>query len=106
MPILRENDNLSDNFEFYNNKKSALETLKIKEDNIDLICKYLNTEIHARDMLSRHTSKRKLFENKLLSFLEEFKFSDPKFVTNISVSNIKYNHPKLQINNPFYFFHD
>lgn len=48
IPILKENDNLLNNFEPYINKKSALERLNIEKDNINLIYKSLNTRICAK----------------------------------------------------------
>lgn len=55
MPMAWENDNLSDNFGPYKNKKSTIEELDIEEDNIDLVGKSLDIESRVRDILSEHT---------------------------------------------------
>ena len=54
MLILREDYNLSNNFEPYVNKKSALEGPKIEANDIDLINESLNTRNYAKNILSRH----------------------------------------------------
>ena len=68
--------------------------------------KSLVTKSCAKDGLSRRTPQAGLFESKLSSFLREIRFSDQEFAAGTPVSNIKYNHPGFQNNNPFYTFHD
>lgn len=81
--------------------------MDIKEDDIDLASKNLDTKSRVRDMLLEHIFQlNRLFENELLLSLREIRFSIQKFATGILISNIKYNHLGFQINNTFYLFYD
>ena len=84
----------------------TLEKQNIEKDYRNLGSKSLDTESYARDGLAGRTPQAGLLGNKLSSSLREVRFSDQEFATNISVSNIKYNHSGFQNNNLFYLFHD
>ena len=99
-PILKADNNASENFGPHEDKESPLEEQDIEED------KSLDTENQARDSLSGYTLQAELLGSKLLSSLREVRFNDQEFVTNTSVSNIKYNLPRFENNNSFYPFHD
>lgn len=101
-----EDHNLSDNFGPHKDEQPALEGTDIEEHIIELVGKSLDTESHIKDILSGRTLQDGLLGSKLSSFLREIRFSDQEFAASISVSNIKYNHPRFLINNPFYLFHD
>lgn len=47
-----EDDNASNNFRLYKNKKSILEKQNIEDDPRDLVYKSLDTKSQAKDMLS------------------------------------------------------
>lgn len=55
-------------------------------------------------MLSIHTPQDRLFGIELSSSLRKVKFCEQEFAASILVSNIKYNHSRLQNNNLFYPF--
>lgn len=55
MPIVEKNNNLSDNFESYENKKLVLKEVDIEKDAIDLISKSSDIGNHARNILSGYT---------------------------------------------------
>lgn len=61
---------------------------------------------HARNSLSEPTLQNRLLRSESLSLLKEVRFNEPKFLTSIPVSNIKYHHPKSQNNNLFCLFQD
>ena len=84
----------------------TLEKQDIEEDHKILESKSLDTRSRVRDDLSGRTPQARLLGNELLSSLREVRFSDQKFTVGILVSNIKYNHPGFQNNNPFYLFHN
>ncbi len=86
--------------------KSRLEEQDIKVDQTNLVGESLNTGSRTKDDLSRRTPQAGLFGSKSSSSLRENRFSDQEFATGISISNLKYNHPEFQTNNPLYPFHD
>lgn len=90
----RKDDNLSDNFEPYVDKKLALKAPEIDANNINLIDQSLDTESHARNILSGHTTQNGLFGSELLLLLNKVRFSKQEFAAGISISNIKYNYPR------------
>lgn len=55
MPMERKDDNLSNNFGPYENKKPVFEGLDIKKDDIDLTNKSSDTANYVRDMLLEYT---------------------------------------------------
>ena len=59
----------------------------------------------TKDGLSGHTPQSRLFKSESSSFLRKVRFSNQEFATSTLISNMKYNHPKFQNNNPFYLFH-
>lgn len=63
-------------------------------------------ESYVKDILSKHTLLNGLFGTVLSSSLKEVRFTEQKFSTGILISNIKYNHIRLQNNNPFYPFYN
>ncbi len=65
-----------------------------------------DTRSRASDGLSRCTLQAGLFGSESSSSLREVRFNDQEFAADTSISNIKYNHPGFQNNNPFYPFHD
>lgn len=87
--------NISNNFEPYKYKKLALKEQNIETDNINLLDENLNIGNCVKNMLSKRTLQNGLLKNRLSSFLKELKFSNQKFSTSISISNIKYNYLKL-----------
>lgn len=93
MLIVREDDNLSDNFRSHKDQKPALKELDIEKNNIDLVSKSLDTESLAKDMLSDRVSQDRLLKSELSPALKEVRFNDLKFAVSILISNIKYNHP-------------
>lgn len=66
-----------------------------------MVGKSLNTESPIKDILLRNKPEDKLFRSKLLSFSREIRFSDEEFVTDIFISNIKYNQQRFEIDNTF-----
>lgn len=91
--MLEEDNDTSENFRPYKDKKSILEEQNIEKDHKDLKGKILNTKNHVRNVLLRRTLHNKLFASELSSFLKEVKFSEQKFPISKPVSNIKYHHP-------------
>lgn len=52
--ILKEDDNISDNFKPHENKKTVLEKQDIEKDDIDYVDQSLNTGNYTKDLLLRH----------------------------------------------------
>lgn len=73
--MLEKNNKLSDSFRLYKNKKSALEGLDIKDDDINLAGESLNIRNCTRSILLGRISQDGLFGSKLSSFLKEVRFS-------------------------------
>lgn len=88
--MIEEDNNLLNNFGYYENEKPALEKPNIEEDNIDQTKKSLDTKNHVKNLLSRCTTQDGLLRSELLSSLKEVRFIDQKFATGIPISNIKY----------------
>lgn len=62
MQILREDENLQDNFGYYVDNKSTLEKLDIKNNNIDIISKSLDTKCYIKIIPSKSTSQDSLLK--------------------------------------------
>ncbi len=105
-PIPRENDNASGNFGPHEDEESTLKEQDIEEDHRNLVGKSSDTESYTSDDLSRHTPQAGLLGSESSSSLREVRFSDQKFAAGTPVSNIKYNHPGFQNDNPFLPFHN
>ena len=103
MPILREDDNTSDNFGLYEDEKSTLEVQDIERDYRDSVGK--SSDIGSRAKAGR-TPQDRLLGIELSSSLREVRFSEQEFATSTTVSNIKYDHLGSQIDNIFYRFHN
>ena len=103
--MLAEDDNLSDCFINYKEEEYSLSTKKqdVKKDQKDLIGKNSDNE-SIRDILPRHTPQDGLFVIELLSSLREIRFSKKEVLTSILISDIKYDHLRLQNHDPFYMF--
>lgn len=95
MPIVGEDNNLSNNLKSYRDKEPALERPNIEKDGIDLVSKSLDTRSHTKDILLGHTSEDALLESDLLSFQREVRFNNQEFTINTIISNIKYNYLRL-----------
>ena len=106
IPILGEDENISNNDGLYENKKSILEEQDIEKNHKNLEGKSLNTRSRAKNGLSRRNPQARLFKNLLSSSLKEVRFNIEEFATGILVSNIKYNEFGFQNNNLFYLFHN
>lgn len=89
--MLKENDNLWDNFRPQINEKLTIKRSNIEANGIDLVGKSLDTEIDVKDMLLRRISQDELLQIDFSWSLKKVRFSDQKFATNIYISNIKYN---------------
>lgn len=73
---MNKNDNLSNNFRFYKDEEPVLQEIDIKEDDIDLANKSLDTKSRIRDILLEYILQlNRLFENELSSSLREIRFS-------------------------------
>lgn len=55
MPILGQEDNISDDFGLHKNLKSTLKEQDIEENHRNLVGKSLDTESHIQDILSEQT---------------------------------------------------
>ena len=78
MPMPGEDDNTSDNFGPYKNKKSTLEVQDIERDYRDLVDKSSDTGSRAR---AGHTPQDGLLESESSLFLREVRFSEQEFLT-------------------------
>ena len=106
MPMLRENDNLSENFGSHKGEKSTLEEQKMEGDYKDLVSKNSNTGSRARDGLSEYTPQAGLLASELSSSLRQVTSSKQDFPAGKPVSNIKYYYRGSKNNNLFYPFND
>lgn len=77
MPMLEKDDNLSDNFGPYIDKKSALGEPEIETNDINFVDESLDIKSCIKDIVSGCTPQEKLFGSELLSSLKEVKFSEP-----------------------------
>ncbi len=85
-------------------EKSILEGQDIEEDLRNSVGKSSDTGSRVRDDFSGRTLQAGLLGCESSSSLREVRFSNQKFAIMTSVSNINYNHPGFQNNNPFYPF--
>ena len=83
-----------------------LEEQNIEKEYKNLEGESLNTKSYTKDGLARRMPQTRLLENESLSSSRKVRFSDQEFAAGTPISNIKYNHPRFQKNNPFYPFHD
>lgn len=106
MLTLREEDNLSDNFGPHLDEKSALERPDIEKNDIDLVDKSVDTRSRIREILSERIPHDGLLGSESFSSLRDVRFSKQEFTAGTPVSNIKYNHLRLQNNNSYYPFYN
>ena len=105
-PIPKKDKNASKNIGPHEDEELILEKQDIKKDHRNLGSKSLNIKSYIKNGLSRHTSQVGLLRSKLSSSLREIRFSNQEFTVNTPISNIKYNPPEFQNNNPFYPFYN
>ncbi len=79
IPILRENENISDNFGLYEDEESILEEQNIEGDHRNSVGKSSDTGSHARDGLSGQTPQDGLLTSELSSSLREVRFSEQEY---------------------------
>ena len=103
VPMSRIDDNISDNFRPYKDKKSLSKAQAIEENHKNLVEKSLDTGIHAK---TKRISQDRLLGSESSLFLREIRFSKEEFPTGTPVSNIKFNYPRLQNDNLFYPFYN
>ncbi len=106
IPIPREGDNASRNFGLHEDEESILEEQDIEGDHRNFVGKRLDTRSRVSNSLSGRTLQAGLLGSELSSSLKEVRFSDQEFAAGTPVSNIKYNYPRFQNDNPCYPFHD
>ncbi len=106
MPIPEEDENTSDNFGLREDEESILEEKDIEGDHRNLVSESSDTVSNAKDGLSGRTPQDGLLARELSSSLREVRFSEQEFSAGIPVSNIKYQHPGSQNDNPFHPFND
>ncbi len=106
IPILGEDDNISENFGLHEDKEFILEEQDIKGDHRNLVDKSSGTGSYVRDSLSRYTPQDRLLASESLLSLREVKFSKQEFSVGKPVSDIKYHHPSFQSNNTFHSFNN
>ena len=105
-PILRKEENISENVGPHEDKELILEEQDIEEDHRNLGDESLDTGSRIRDSLLGYTSQTGLLRSESLSFMRKIRFSDQEFAAGIPISNIKYNYPRFQNDILFYPFHD
>lgn len=106
MSILREDDNVSENFGSYEEEKSLLKKQVIKEDHRNLVGKSSDIGSCIRDILSGHTPQDGLLTSESLSFLREVSFNKQEFPADKPILNMKYHYLDFQNNNPFHLFNN
>ncbi len=75
MPILKKDDNISENFEFYKDENFILKEQDITEDYRNLVGKRLDIRSHIKDSLFRCTFQDKLLANELSLSLRKIRFN-------------------------------
>ena len=103
MPILREDNNRSDNFRSYENEKCTPKVQDIEKDHRDLVDKSSDTGSHVR---VERIPQDELLGNGSSSSLRDVRFGEQEFPAGTLVSNIKYDHLGLQNDNLFYLFYN
>ena len=101
--MFEEDENTSDNFGFYEDKKSIPKAQDIERDHKNLVGKSSDIRSCTR---AKRISQDGLLESELSSSLREIRFSKREFFTGTLVSNIKYNYLRSQNDNLFYLFHN
>lgn len=76
MLIAGEDNNVSDNFNTYLNKKFILDEQDIEKNYKDLVDKNVDTQSCTRDELLKYTSQDRFLVYELSLFLKEIKFSE------------------------------
>ena len=71
-----------------------------------MVSKDLDIGTCAKDGLSRCTLQDRLFANKLSLFLRKIRFNEQEFLSDKSVSDVKYHHFSSQKDNLFYPFNN
>lgn len=104
--MVGKEDNLSNDLGPCEDEISVLEKLDIEVDDINLDSKSSDTRNYNKNILSGCISHNWLLESELSSSLRKVRLNDWEFATGILISNIEYNSPRFQIDNPFYHFHD
>ncbi len=105
--MLVEDDNTSDHFMYHEEEEYPLGNNKqeIREIQRDSVGQSSDNE-SLRDMLSGRIPQAGLLGSESSSSLREVRFKDQEFTTGTPISNIKYNHPGFQNNNPYYPIHN
>lgn len=103
---MKKDNDILENFEPYEDKKSTLKEQDIEENHGDLVNKSSDTRSHARDGLLRHIPQDRLFANELSLFLKDVRFSKQEFCISKPLLDIKYYHSSFQNNNFFYSFNN
>lgn len=102
--MLREDDNVLENFEPHEDEKFILEEQDIEGDHRDLIGKSLDTKSHLRVGLSELAPQDGFFASESSSSLKMIRLSEQEFFTCKPVLDVKYYHSGFQNINLFYLF--
>lgn len=92
MPIPKEDDNALNSFGYHKEEEYTLKRQDIRNNQIDLIGKILDTRNYTKDILPKRISENELFKNKSSSSLRKIRFREQEFSLGTPVSNIKYPH--------------
>lgn len=101
--MLAENDNALTYFIHHKEEKYPMNNKgqDIEEDQRDLISKSSDNK-SVKNILLIRISQDELLGSELSLSLRKFRFNEKEFPTRTPISDIKYNHPRSQKNNPFY----
>ncbi len=94
-PIPGGDNNALENFGPHEDQKSILKEQDIEENHKNLIGKSSDIRSHIKDGLLGFTPQVVRLRSESSSSLREFRFNDQEFTTGITLSNIKYNHPRF-----------
>ena len=103
LPMLGEDDNVSDNFGLYEDEKSIPEAQDIEKDHRDLVGKSSDSGSCAKE---EYTSQDGLLGSESSSSLKEVRFNKQEFPAGTLVFNIKYDYLRSQNDNLFYPFYN
>lgn len=106
IPILRKDNNTSDNYRPYLDTKSIHDKQDIRRDHRDLVSKSLDTSSYARNSVLECCRQDRLLTSELSLFLIGVRWSEKDFLTGKSLSDIKYYHLGFQNDNLYYLFND